>query len=276
MRNILSKNILGDIPAAPTDWRGCQGGWIRHFDTDYPCSGCFQCQPAQRAMYVLARWLILFATYKARREATAMIALARIGQAIASVGRPFMTLAKGLGDLGASYFVVRKGRWVRVVSRRGRNAPPIGTEGEVTWLKESEQYGTLRAGIRAADGTMHWTPASNLQVIVPPDSVREAQAQREAAYQAKRAAERAAHLAKPEADAKRGDVVGVTEGRDKGASGEVFWVGPSKDNSGMRCGFRDTATGRTVWASLRDVEVVAYGSIKAKGKKSKKGSWAHA
>jgi len=55
---------------------------------------------------------------------------------------------------------VTRGKTVRVV--RGRKVP-IGLEGEVIWYGET-QY-SPRVGIRDINGTVHWTSASNIEVI---------------------------------------------------------------------------------------------------------------
>lgn len=53
-----------------------------------------------------------------------------------------------------------------VVVTRGRKVP-VGTTGELFWLGDG-RYG-LRAGVRDASGTVHWTAASNLDVVNPDD-----------------------------------------------------------------------------------------------------------
>jgi len=53
-----------------------------------------------------------------------------------------------------------RGKTVRVV--RGRKVPR-GLEGEVTWYGEN-QWGP-RVGIRDINGTVHWTAASNVEVL---------------------------------------------------------------------------------------------------------------
>lgn len=247
---------------------GCDGGWYRNFDTDYPCSGCARCRRDALPLAMLGAWIWFMARTQARAEAGALIALARIGQAIAVAGAPGLGVGRFVRGAVEAYAVIRKGSYVRVVGKRGRNPAPMGTEGEVFWLGQTGQYNTWRAGIRDANGETFWSTLGNLMVIVPPQAVREAAAEREAAYQAKRAAEREALLAKPEANAGRGDQVRVTAGKAAGAVGEVFWVGPSKDGSGNRCGLR-TADGATVWTSLREVEVVFKAPKKGKGKKAK-------
>ncbi len=59
---------------------------------------------------------------------------------------------------------VAKGKTVTVV--KGRKVPK-GTTGEVFWLGDG-RYGT-RAGVKDAAGTVHWTAASNLEVVNPDD-----------------------------------------------------------------------------------------------------------
>lgn len=53
-----------------------------------------------------------------------------------------------------------KGQTVKVV--KGRKVP-IGTEGVVFWVGES-QYG-WRVGFEDAEGTTHWTAASNVEAV---------------------------------------------------------------------------------------------------------------
>lgn len=56
--------------------------------------------------------------------------------------------------------VPRKGRLVRVV--KGRKVP-VGTEGTVIWYGEG-RYG-VRVGLKDADEKVHWTAASNVEVV---------------------------------------------------------------------------------------------------------------
>jgi hypothetical protein len=55
---------------------------------------------------------------------------------------------------------VAKGREVRVV--KGRKVP-VGTQGTVIWAGEG-RYGR-RVGLKDADGTVHWTAESNVEVV---------------------------------------------------------------------------------------------------------------
>lgn len=59
-------------------------------------------------------------------------------------------------------------RGKEVIVARGRKVPK-GTTGIVFWLGEGK-YG-LRAGIKDAAGTVHWTAASNLDVVDPADYI---------------------------------------------------------------------------------------------------------
>lgn len=65
-----------------------------------------------------------------------------------------------------------KGKWVKVV--RGRKVPK-GTEGTVIWYGAGKAYSWYdakygppkRVGLKTADGTVHWTAASNVEVLDP-------------------------------------------------------------------------------------------------------------
>lgn len=63
--------------------------------------------------------------------------------------------------------IPKKGRTVRVV--KGRKVPK-GTEGVVVWYGEGKSYSyygspPYRVGVKDASGTVHWTAASNVEVI---------------------------------------------------------------------------------------------------------------
>lgn len=73
----------------------------------------------------------------------------------------------------------RKGRTVKVV--RGRKVP-VGTVGTVIWYGAGKSFGPapryrggwsttapMRVGIKDAAGTVHWTAASNVEVVEPAD-----------------------------------------------------------------------------------------------------------
>lgn len=74
----------------------------------------------------------------------------------------------------------KRGRRVRVV--RGRKVPR-GTEGEVIWYGAGKNFGPvpryrggwstaapMRVGIKDAAGTVHWTAASNVEVVISAES----------------------------------------------------------------------------------------------------------
>jgi len=73
--------------------------------------------------------------------------------------------------------VPRKGRTVKVV--KGRKVP-VGTVGTVIWYGEGKNFGPvpryrggwsttapMRVGVKDAAGTVHWTAASNVEVVEP-------------------------------------------------------------------------------------------------------------
>lgn len=78
-----------------------------------------------------------------------------------------------MADVAAAMREVTIGKRVRMTAtRRGKNSPPAGTEGEVFWAGERRsQYGTwsygTRYGFRADDGTTYFAAAGDLEVIDP-------------------------------------------------------------------------------------------------------------
>lgn len=112
-----------------------------------------------------------------------------------------------------------KGDKVRVV--RGRKVP-LGTEGVVIWVGEGH-WGT-RLGVKDAGGEVHWTAATNVELVetasgTPPVF-----------------GVPSAEPFVPPAWAYKGAKVTLTTGE----AGEVFWVGEDKRNPGkVRVGVRE-------------------------------------
>ena len=154
-----------------------------------------------------------------------------------------------------------KGRTVKVVRRRGRNAPPLNTEGVVIWTGTSG-FGTERVGIKDANGTVHWTTAGNCEAELPADAVAagkdadalEAVVNRvkgeDLAAAAKREAERHAK-ADIELDAlpDKGKWVRLCANHE--AFGKVFWRGVTRKGS-ARIGFKADRNGEAHWAGFRN------------------------
>jgi hypothetical protein len=79
----------------------------------------------------------------------------------------FMLMERNFEQAEYDATVPSKGDTARVV--KGRKVA-IGTTGEIIWTGErSYSYGpaTLRVGIKDADGNVHWTAASNVEVVNP-------------------------------------------------------------------------------------------------------------
>lgn len=61
-----------------------------------------------------------------------------------------------------------RGKTLKVV--KGRKVP-VGTVGECTWYGEGKKFGyygstPMRVGLRTLDGTVHWTDAKNVEVVL--------------------------------------------------------------------------------------------------------------
>jgi hypothetical protein len=145
---------------------------------------------------------------------------------------------------------LERGKAVRVA--RGRKVP-VGTEGVVIWLGES-RYG-LRVGVKDAAGTVHWTAAGNVEVLVDEtgEAIRPVDAEREA----RRAAEREAALAAPEYTI--GMVVRVvreSRGTPAGTTGRIFWKGTDRFTGGSRYGLKGPG-GVAYWVGGADLAAAA-------------------
>lgn len=248
--------------------QNCDGsGWHRHYDTDYPCGGCFACRKDDKL--ALLAWAIGCALYLAahgevardwNQALAAARALGSIGRAFHAAGQVGLGVSQGLRAMWLSYYHVEKGTWVRVVGKRGRNVP-VGVEGVVTWMGTNE-LGTARVGLLTAEGgALVYTAQSNVLRVKPDPNLFEQVQARIGERDANFRAAKAARDAKPAVDVRRGDRVKVTDGRDRGAEGEVFWTGASRGSNAPRCGLR-TAEGLTVWADCRDVELITKASPK--------------
>jgi hypothetical protein len=133
-----------------------------------------------------------------------------------------------------------KGKLAKVV--KGRKVPK-GTTGTVIWMGAGN-FGT-RLGLKDAEGTVHWTAASNCEAVVEkPEELTWVEY-----LDAERNAEREAKAKLPQ----KGQRVRIESGEGAGTVGILFWT------NGSRCGIspsgRSTRSGYSdaVWASLSNV-----------------------
>jgi hypothetical protein len=126
-----------------------------------------------------------------------------------------------------------KGDKVKVV--RGRKVP-IGVEGVVIW-SGSDNWGKARVGIKDAEGKVHFTAESNVEVTEKSEAREIAPAETRLFV--------------------RGMRVRVIA---SGNEGEIFWIGPDRYRPGaIRLGI-NVASG-TCWAGSSEVELVAVQEV---------------
>jgi len=144
----------------------------------------------------------------------------------------------------AQVLEVAKGKRVRTVASRGKNAPPLGTEGVVFWSGFSS-FGTSRVGLKTDDGTTWWTTAGNCAVVLPDVPFGGEPANGWVAY---RDSMKAAEIEEIASLPKVGDKVRLIS---TGQLYDVFWA------KGHRLGLKVDARDRNenpVWANADEVE----------------------
>jgi len=169
-----------------------------------------------------------------------------------------------------------KGDRVVVARRRGRNAPPKGTEGEVFWTGTSGDFGTPRVGFKDDAGETHWTTAGNCDVVLPGLAAGETPSEGWVAYADRIRGERkvagdkitADRKTKAEADLATLPAIGtwVCLKDDQAVIGKVFWRGITKKGQGQaRIGFKIRKKDRDAsWAGIGEF-VVLTGDPRKRG-----------
>ena len=139
-----------------------------------------------------------------------------------------------------------RGDRVRVVGRRGWGAPPLGTEGEVTWTGVSEMYGTKRVGFKDSLGEVRYTARTNVKRVFDDPPTNGDWVSFLAGLKAGlKAGEAQALLSAP----KKGTEVFLKA--DPSKKGNVFWVSPD----GKRVGFKPSKEAEPIWADVQEILV---------------------
>ena len=233
---------------------------------DYPC-GCVYCSDAayNAACKQAAEWNAATATHRAWVVSitSALAVLANVGRAIALVASmPGAIRAFALGAVSVYHQVPSKGARYRIVGKRGNAKKVFGVTGVCKWIGEADYQGRSTGAYRvglAVEGEPKLVYVAFGQVERLPESQEEIQAKIERQivqaaittpgvrprWTGKLPARRSKKTPAP--------VAYVVSGRDRGASGTVFWLGADKRTGeadarlGIRC-----ANGATVWASAYD------------------------
>ena len=155
-------------------------------------------------------------------------------------------LAQQIETAKSQVMSIRKGRRIRTVAARGRGAPPVGTEGIVTWTGYSS-FGVPRIGMRDNSGQIWWTTEKNCVVVLPGLTAGQEPACGWVAYRDElEKAEKAAEAA----EAAKNPAVGAKV-RLKGTEYTVFWA------KGPRLGLKVNAKDRNedpVWCNTADLD----------------------
>lgn len=227
---------------------------------DYDCA-CVYCSDHtyQRALADAVARNAATAAHRARivELIGAFRCLAAIGAAIRSAGAPgagFARMIHDAGELRTSTGGNLRGFSFRVTGRRGSAKQHFGRAGVCKW-KGDNSYGGIKLGL-AIPGEEKLAYCSFAQLERIPLTVEQIESdlyERSEAMMVRDAT--ASCRPKLVVALKRrgnGPVAYVVNGRDAGASGQVFWCGPDKRNEpNARLGIR-TASGAIVWASAYD------------------------
>lgn len=246
-------NLADDIKIRTPPVRDCYGGYVRHWDTDYPCPGCAKCRPDSLNAWAVGAfvWHVANASahHETRQALTGLESLARIGLAVESALMPGLSIQMFVEDCTHAYNVVRKGNWYRVSGRRGNARNALGVEGECVWVGDAvagAAYGRelrtyTRVGLQPRPPmTVVWLSAGQIERIpTPPDA---------ALVQLLRSSYK-------KFDGKKGDYAYYIEGPNHGRHGRVFWIG--KD----RLGLKDHKTGEALWGRALDCSADKPASI---------------
>jgi hypothetical protein len=236
---------------------GCRGErWYRHFDTDYQCSGCWDCGGASahaaHAFHGFVRAASL-ATTRAELEAglTGLHAVAALGAAVRDCLKACVAVHGFVQGAVREHLTPRVGRWVTVVGRQGRAKQHYGQSGVVVDSRLTD-FGTRQMLVDVGTDRV-WIPVGQLLADRMPPEVaerleeeRRLDATRRAAVEA-RAKQRAAEMAtRVKCDASRDALVTCAVARERLNSadpvtydqllGVLFWRGVGR--GGERLGVR--------------------------------------
>lgn len=233
---------------------------------DYPCE-CVYCSDGayNAACKQAAEWNAATAAHRAWIVSitSALAVLANVGRAMALVASlPGAIRAFALGAVAVYHEVPCKGARYRVVGKRGNAKKLLGVTGVCKWIGESDfrglSTGAYRVGL-AVEGEPKLVYVAFGQVERLPETQEEILAKIERQivqvaitspgvrprWTGKLPARRSKKSPPP--------VAYVVSGRDRGASGTVFWIGADKRTGEadgrlrIRC-----SNGATVWASVYD------------------------
>jgi len=244
---------------------------------DYDCT-CRYCSSASAARYAaeVAAYNAATADHRAEvaRVAGALLALGAIGQAVRAALSPGHGIAHMLRDvvpLLNSTHGSLKGAFFQITGKIGNAKLHTGKTGVCRWIGEGASFApvpryrggwrqdrttpTIRVGLEiAGEPKLVYVAFSQLDRLPTPEDVSHA---RTIAAIVKKAI---APL-RPKFDVvltkrgkpRKGQIAYIVEGRDAGASGEVFWIGADKRSgeANTRLGIK-TADGQTIWASAYD------------------------
>jgi hypothetical protein len=242
-----AREALVAQPLAPG--RHCYGGWIRHFSTEYPCSGCTGCRPNSAYAWAIARFIWCAGVAPAHQETALAIAgleaLETIGKHFAALASWFAAFAAMPDKLRHDYQRIRMGHWYEVVGGRGSAKAHKGKVGRCVW-RGQDNYGTNRVGLETISGDRIFVAEGQVARTEPNDFQATSAAeidQAKADHEAEKKAAAAAYAELPKCDAWKGElVVSKTDAQNPigYVFGYVFWRGEKRGQ--LRIGARPIGT----------------------------------
>ncbi len=276
-RSLLYRKLYGSA----ADWICSQckeSGWVRHFDTEYPCSHQVREGDRDRRDFTYfrpdeAKWKLADrAANKIYDPLTEPLHDAH--RLAADALNRYQAALEGIGKGARLCYSNSRARAKFKTAKGGLPAPraaervPVGTVGVVFWVRA--EAGSTAYGLRCEDGATFFTTSTNCDPI-PMDvwerhhGVDQGVLQVEAVVNKKDLAVRA------DAPVIR-DVFGAA-GPSRGdwarlgdTIGRVFWVGPDKRTGRARVGLKFAMTSRDeepTWGLAADCEAVSEDEIKA-------------
>lgn len=239
--------MLGDNRTSMVASNNACGGsrWIRHFSTDYPCSGCWGCGgPGAQAAWAISRFVWCAGVAPSHRVAADAIkgfeALATIGAALVCLTQWFAALADMPRRLTVDFNRVRIGNWYVVTGGRGNAAQHKGKVGRCEWRGVSENgYNTPRCALVTMTSERFYVSEGQVSRHLPDEVEQNRDRQIDRTLRAKQEAQ-AAYNAAEKCTAGRGGLVVIIAGEHKDKTGEVFWTG--EKNGKLRLGVRELGT----------------------------------
>lgn len=243
---------------------GCGGRrYYASFDTDYDCYGCPSCDWTHRLGYAIAQAASLTVAeplrVRCQTALAAYTALCAIGQTVAAalaIGGAVQAFVLGAASV---WNTVRKGRWYRVLGKRGNAKKVHGAVGQCMGVYTeprvsrygSYSYGKTTKAALKIDGhdKLVYVTIANLEPAAEPDEACAARIDREAA--------KAARPAFPARLAGKGGVTGhIVFGPHAGKAGKVFWYGEKAGGArvGVKlCSCSKRCSCQVAWCSAHDV-----------------------